>query len=259
MNNEIKMMIQKVDRYKNIAFDEEVLRRLATSGIFPPNDDALLEHMSNLIVYSQNAKSALVTAVINSGALKKALCNFRLEEVVKLNPCDVIDNHWHEIKGIRQQTKIFQIIMLARKIYGDKSISSLLTVTKIPKVLSTKDDVNTFWQEFDTLKGHFNTLKLPFFRETTSLLHLLVSLGYDCVKPDSAVMKAAKSMNIISSESDEKNLSNAKKIQKVVATIQQYSILNGRKLPPSVLDLYFIVCGGQTDAKKYVSSEYYSN
>ncbi len=38
------------------------------------------------------------------------------------------------------------------------------------------------------MKNH----KVSFFGSNTSLLHLLLEIGYDCAKPDLVVMKVAK-------------------------------------------------------------------
>ena len=252
MENSIGRLVKKVNKFKNSKFDAEIERRIDAGKVQISDANKLLEHLSNLIAYSQQAQSTKVTDVIDSGSLQEAFCNFDIAKVAKLNPCDVVDTHWNNIKGIRQQTKIFQIIMLARRLRSNESISKLLLSSKIPKELHNLEDYNTFWQEFRILKSELKDTQVPFFRETTSLLHLLVSLGHDCVKPDSAVMKAAIDMGMVSKRSGENNL------VKVVQTIQNYSIENSRALPPPALDLYFLVCGGQTDAQKYVSSQYYN-
>ena len=250
-NQNITNLIDRVNEFKNTSFDDEMSRRLNLDSSSLIDSSNLLEHLSYLIAYSQQAKSSSVQAVIKDGALRKALQNFETAKVAQLNPCDVVEEHWAEIKGIRQQTKIFQIVMLARKLNSDNSIAKLLLESQIPKELHTSDDLEIFWKEFRALKKKLKSSQIPFFRETTSLLHLLVTFSYDCAKPDSAVMTAAKSIKIVSSMTGERNLVN------VVKSIQQYSIDTNRKLPPHVLDLYFLVCGGQSGAIKYVDKEYY--
>ena len=91
--------------------------------------------------------------------------------------------------------------------------------------------------------------KIPFFQSTTSLLHLLLDLGYDCVKPDLLVMKVAKKLNIVDSVVGNKNF------RKTVRLIQEYAI--DRKIRPSVVDFYFLIDEGQMGARKFVKPEFY--
>ena len=74
-------------------------------------------------------------------------------------------------------------------------------------------------------------------------------MGYDCVKPDLVIMKVAKKIGMIEKQSGEKNLT------KAVKMIQEYSL--SRNIRPPVIDLYFLIDGGQAGAKKFVKKEYY--
>jgi hypothetical protein len=96
-----------------------------------------------------------------------------------------------------------------------------------------------------TLKNN----KIPFFQSTTSLLHFLLDIGYDCVKPDLVVMKVAKKLNIVDSETGDRNF------RKTVRLIQEYSV--DRKIRPSIVDFYFLIDEGQMSAKKFVKPEFY--
>ena len=213
------------------------------------NDNEILRILSYLIAYSQNANSEAVNSVLASGEFDKAFKNFNIEDVIKLNPCDIADNHWSSIKGIRQQAKLFHIVSLARKINNIVSFAEILNQTNIPKIIKTKEDIQLFWLGFDILLRKLKDNKIPFFQSTTSLLHFLLDIGYDCVKPDLVVMKVAKKLNIVDSESGDKNL------RYTVRCIQEYSI--DRNIRPSVIDLYFLIEEGQFGAKKYVSQEFY--
>ncbi|MEP5727728.1 MAG: hypothetical protein ABJ311_15060, partial [Erythrobacter sp.] len=177
MKSNINNLVAKVDKFSNHLFEEEVSRRRQYVVVDVNNAEKLLEHLSYLIAYSQNAKSDSVRVVIDNGSLSKALCDFRLQDVVALNPCDVIEEHWEHLKGIRQQTKIFQIVMLARKLNSNEKLSENLTKPKIPKELHHIDDIEHFWTAFNLLKKELKLLGVPFFREATSLLHYLNSLG----------------------------------------------------------------------------------
>jgi hypothetical protein len=247
----INQMIEAVDKHKLELFDEHFKRRNNEIEVSLSDHNTLLRHLVILVVYSQQAQSKAVGNVIESGALDKAFANFDAKNVSRLNPCDVVEEHWQYIKGIRQQTKIFQIVMLARKI---PEVGNLLINSSIPKHITCGDELNAFWAGFKVLKKGFQNARIPFFRETTSLLHLLTSLGYDCIKPDSAVLKAARKLGFLSSDRP-----GDKDLVEVVKTIQSYSIHMNRAKPPPVLDLYLLVHGKQTEAADFVSDEYYNN
>ncbi len=57
--------------------------------------------------------------------------------------------------------------------------------------MKSQTDIPIFWAAFDGLRARLIERDFPFVKERTSLLHLLMELGYDCAKPDSAVLKAA--------------------------------------------------------------------
>ncbi|HGS5148050.1 TPA: hypothetical protein ACMDT9_003945 [Vibrio parahaemolyticus] len=247
----IDTMIELIERYKLPKFDEQFKLRINESQIDIADHNALLRHLVILIVYSQQAQSKIVGEVIESGSLDNAFLKFNVEEVSKLNPCDVVQEHWQKIQGIRQQTKVFHIVMLSRKI---SEVSKTLLESPIPKKINTKNDLDKFWVEFKKIKSEFIRVGVPFFRETTSLLHLLTSLGYDCIKPDSAVLKAARKLKFLS-----KDRPSDKDLIDVVKVIQSYSLRTKRIKPPAVLDLYLLVHGKQTEAKEFVSNEYYQN
>lgn len=247
----INQMIELVDKHKLEIFDEHFKRPLKENEVNVSEHNTLLRHLVILVVYSQQAQSKAVGKVIESGALDDAFAKFDANNVSKLNPCDVVENHWQHIKGIRQQTKVFQIVMLSRKI---PVVSNLLINANIPKHITCSDELIAFWSGFKTLKDEFKSASIPFFRETTSLLHLLTSLGYDCIKPDSAVLKAARKLGFLSSDRPRD-----KELVEVVKTIQSYSIHKNREKPPPALDLYLLVHGKQTEAAEFVSDEYYKN
>lgn len=91
--------------------------------------------------------------------------------------------------------------------------------------------------------------KIPFFQSTTSLLHFLLDIGYDCMKPDLVVIKVAKKLNIVDNETGDKNF------RKTVRFIQEYSV--DRQIRPSIVDFYFLINEGQMGAKKFVNPDFY--
>jgi 3-methyladenine DNA glycosylase Tag len=230
-------------------FSEEKNKRQNKIVSVIPNDNEILKTLSHLIAYSQNSNSEIVEQVLKSGKFDNAFKGFNIEEVVQLNPCDIADEHWNAIKGIRQQAKLFHIISLSRKIKKIGSFSNILNQTNIPEKINSERDIEKFWIGFDQLLATLKDNKIPFFQSTTSLLHFLLEIGYDCVKPDLVVMKVAKKLNIVENETGDKNF------RKTVRFIQEYSI--DRKIKPSVVDFYFLINGGQMGAKKYVTTEFY--
>jgi hypothetical protein len=249
--NDIDKLIETVDRFRvESLFNKEKSRRQKKRVTPLLDDNEILKTFSHLIAYSQNANSALVERVLKSGKFDEAFENFNIDKVIKLNPCDIADNYWSSIRGIRQQAKLFHIVSLARKIKVIGSIANILNETNIPKTIKSQNDIEEFWIGFNKLLATLKTNKVPFFQSTTSLLHFLLHIGYDCVKPDLVVMKVAKKLNIVDSKTGERNF------RKAVKFIQEYSI--SRKVRPSIVDFYFLVDEGQIGARKFVAKEFYT-
>ena len=248
---QIDNIIKKVDKYKiEPIFSIEKKARNSRKVADELSESKIIEIFTTLIAYSQNANSILVEEIIKKGIFKVIFADFDIDEIVKMNPCDLADNYWEKISGIRQQAKLFHIVSLARKIKKIGSFNELLTLTEIPKVIKTEKDIDDFWIGFKKLKKVMEINKVPFFRSTTSLLHFLLETGYDCVKPDLVIMKVSRKIGIVDKESGDRNLI------KTVRTIQEYSI--DRKIRPSIIDLYFLIDEGQLGAKKFVKNEFYN-
>lgn len=247
---EIDKILETVNLFKAEPFfsDEKNKRQSKIVSIIPSNNE-ILKTLSYLIAYSQNSNSEIVEKVLKSGKFDKAFNDFKIDEVVKLNPCDIADNHWNSIKGIKQQAKLFHIVSLARKIKNIGSFADILNQTNIPKSIKTHNDISEFWNGFDQLLTTLKDNKILFFQSTTSLLHFLLDIGYDCVKPDLVVMKVAKKLNIVDNETGDKNF------RKTIKFIQEYSV--DRPIRPSIIDFYFLIDEGQMGAKKFVRPEFY--
>ena len=54
----------------------------------------------------------------------------------------------------------------------------------VPKELHDENDINNFWKQFDIVLTEFQRLDMPYYKNITTLLHLLLHLGLRCVKPD---------------------------------------------------------------------------
>lgn len=85
---------------------------------------------------------------------------------------------------------------------------------------------------------------MPFMGNITTLLHMLLEMGYDCIKPDRILLKFANEVGI----------SNKKRFVRV---LQEYSLY--KNIKPSIVDLYLLIYGGQLSAKHFVKPEYYIN
>ena len=249
---QIDQLMQNIDQFKcePLFTDERNKRQNKTFSLFS-GENEILKKLSHLIAYSQNANSEIVEQVLKSGYFDAAFHNFEIDEVVKLNPCDIADEHWSSIQGIRQQAKLFHIVSLARKIKNIGSFTEILNENQIPKTIDNESDIAQFWTGFDQLLKILKNNKIPFFQSTTSLLHLLLDLGYDCVKPDLVVMKVGKKLNIVD------NILGDKNFRKTVRFIQEYAI--DRKIRPSVVDFYFLIDEGQMGARKFVTENFYQS
>ena len=246
----IDLLIETIDNYKNEPnFSIEKSRRQNKIVSDFNDDNEILKMFAYLIAYSQNANSELVEQILKSGNYDKAFENFEIDKVVKLNPCDIADDYWESIKGVRQQGKLFHIVTLARKIKNIGSFYKLLNEINIPKDIKTEADIVNFWNGFNKLQKTLTENKIPFFQSTTSLLHFLLESGYDCVKPDLVVMKVAKKLKFVEEETGDKNF------RKAVQTIQEYSL--NRNIRPTIVDYYFLIDEAQRGAKKYVKEEFY--
>ncbi len=246
----IDKIIIRIDQFKNKeTFQPEYDLRNNKEATTDLTNQKLFEIFVHLIAFSQSSKSNLVEKIIDSGIFKEIFANFEIDKVAKMNPCDLADKYWTKILGIRQQAKLFHLVTLARKMKSIGDFSALLADTGIPKKIKNSDDITLFWTGFKKLQKIMEMNKVPFFRSTTSLLHLLMHLGYDCIKPDLVVMKVAKKIGIVERETGNKNL-----IQ-TVRIVQEYSII--KKIRPPIVDLYFLIDEAQLGAMKFVDSSFY--
>ena len=138
--------------------------------------------------------------------------------------------------------KVANVLLAIEQEYG--SFMQMLNSFAVPRQLHSQADIELFWRSFGRLKAQLVQYGMPYFASTTSLLHLLLSLGYDCVKPDSAVQKAARQIGVVSSTTGDENL------VKIVRTLQEYAVARG--IRTSVVDFYFLVYAGQSWGRGFV-------
>lgn len=249
--SKIDLIIETINAYViEPDFSKEVSNRNNRKAPKELTDQKLLEIFTILIAFSGQAPSDKVQLLIDEKIFNEIFEDFDVTKVASLNPCDLVDKHWDKITSVRYQTKLFQIVMFARRIIKIGSLSLLLTQSEIPKSLKSKNDIEKFWKGFDTLQRKLEQFKISYLKETTTLLHYLLDTGYDCAKPDSVVMKVAQKIGIVDSNKGDTNF------RKTVRTIQEYCV--DRKLRPSIVDLYFLIEEEQKAAKKYVRSDFYN-
>lgn len=239
-------IIIEVDKYKIDPGFSEVINKRQTKPITEfKTDRELLKSFAHIIAYS-HSNSKRVEDLLATGKFDEAFQDFDIDKVVIMNPCDLAERDWSNIKAIQQQVKLFHIVNLARRLKSISRTKAPLFQTfndlTLPKSISTVQDISTFWKGFDDLQKKLKAYNIPFLHSTTSLLHFLMHNGYDCVKPDLVVMKFFNGLNIV----DEK---------KAVKIIQEYCVYSKKK--PSVVDFYLLIKGRQKSVEKYVKKEFY--
>lgn len=241
-------IILRIQRYKiEPLLSEEIADRERRKPEKLKTDDDFLRAITILITFSQNARSDKVQNIWkNTDYFEQAFCRFNIDAVANLDPQKIIMNYWEKIKIIRFKKKIDSIIGCAQSIkeisrkHG--SFSNFFQEIAIPIRIKNREDINIFWLGFNRLLREFKEIKMPFLGNVTTLLHLLLDMGYDCVKPDIILLKFSNEIGI----TDKK---------KFVRALQEYSLL--RNIRPSLVDLYLLIYGKQLGAKHFVNPEYY--
>lgn len=258
--NRIDDIIAGVKAYQTPALATDIAIRTKWSPDLDISDSDILKNCIELIAYSQQAQALRVTRLIETGIFNKVFLNFNIQEVANLQHEQVRAQYWDQIGSIRFPQKLEAMIGCAqalRRIEKDyPSFMSYLRASKLPVKLQTQSDIDAFWREFISVQQYLKQKQMPFFNNLTSLCHFLMSLGYACIKPDSAVMGAAVKLGILSpgGNPDKPTYTDVKR-KKVVEMMQWYSI--SRDLNIRVIDGYLLIYGGQTGARELVKSEFY--
>ena len=253
---------------KEPEFSNELKKREERTPGLLGDDNETLRHLARLIAYSQNADSGLVNGMLAANTFDQVFESFDVSKVAKMdkniivnkywikkNECSV-NTKWNQLTVIRQQGKIDSVIRCAISLQSIRvkhgSFVNLLSNSGIPLKLFSKTDIEIFWGRVDNLKKELTELEMPFYKNTTSLLHLLLHIGYPCLKPDLVVMKEAKKFGAVDCDSDK----TSRNLKKAITFFQYYSI--SRNINPTVLDFYLLVDGGQQWAKGYIDQNYHS-
>jgi hypothetical protein len=239
-------------------FSQAVTERINRTPDLGLVDDAILKRFIKLIAYSNNARADVVGRIVRSGIFDRIFRHYDVQEVADLEPTYVIQEYWPQIKGIRFQSKVGRMINCAKRLLDIQSehgsFMRYLTKQNIPTRIHTMTDLDSFWNGFDAAIADLRAIRMPYFQNLTSLCHLLLDLGYDCAKPDSVIMKAAVDLQIVSPPRKKGSFTD-REHREVVRLIQIYAMCRGIRVP--VVDLYFLIHGGQTNAARFVQSTYY--
>lgn len=249
----IDAIIATIDKHRCEPFlSNEIKHRNERRPSMEQGTNALFGSICEVIAYSGGAKSALVEPVIRDGLLKEAFAGYDVEVAVSVNPLDVIEKHWKHISPIRKKTKVFHALLVARAL-SDKGggMSSSVSKAQIPAQIESIEDIDRFWLSLKALRRNLIENEVPYVGALTSLLHLLLDMGYDCAKPDSGVLKAAAKLGIVRPREDAEKFKDAD-LELTIRELQRYSL--ARKIRPPVGDM--LIEGGQTWARQYVDDSY---
>jgi 3-methyladenine DNA glycosylase Tag len=250
----IDEMIARIEGFKVIPnFDEFVRMREVRIADFSLDDDKILELMIELIAYSNQARADRIDILIDRGTFAKPFRDYSVKQVVAQSAESIIREHWREMSAIRFKYKVQSIIDCATFLSSNQqrygSFMEYLRRTGLPLRLESAQDIGAFWGTFDQIRADFEKWRVPYFRNFISLCYLLMELGFDCTKPDSAVMTAAVTLGIVpdppTQKKDPSKLGTHPEasLRKTVETIQSYAVVRKKCTP--VIDMYFLILGSR--------------
>jgi hypothetical protein len=212
-----------------------------------------------MIAFSNSAPAKTVRAIFDRGAFDAIFGAYNPQVAAQLQAEIILKNYWHSITGIRFKSKVVRMIQCAQALVEIQkqhgSFLSYLKIYRIPIQINVEEDLVQFWSGFAALRKDLRARKMPYLGNFTSLCHLFLELGYDCAKPDSAVMKAANVLGWISQE--KRGYIYPESVRRsVVECMQRYGIV--RQIRVSVVDLYLLIHGQQTGARHYIQPDYYN-
>lgn len=249
------------------AFSINVKRRSADTGLpSDVTDEYILKRMISLIAFSQQVKSQLIKKMEESGVFERIFASYSPTDVALLDPEELRETYWdnpskpqERLAPLRFPSKLYSMVGCANgllKIASHHgSFMQFIASHQYPNRIDSPDKQKMFWQSFDATRSYLEKIGFPFFGEFTSLCHLLQDIGLDSAKPDSRVMGVAERLGVIGTTT-KKGQRPLKERKEVVKIMQMYSAHRGIKTP--VVDLYFLIYGGQTEAREFVQPAFYS-
>lgn len=254
--NEIYRKIQDIEKRiltfkKEPHFQIEINNRNSRVRAKDLSKNDILEIFASIVAFSQEANSAFVRdKLILTGDFKRIFKDFSVELVSQLDYESFMNSEWLKpLTYIGKKKKINKIIDFANKIKQDEELFEILRHPKIPSLIKREEQIQEFWRSLYVLQSILKEKEIAFLGSTTSLLHYLLEIGYDCIKPDSAVMEVANKIGIVENTKGDKNHKRA------IDFLLLYAVRHN--LRPSILDLYFLIAKPQEGAKQYVHPEFY--
>ena len=211
-----------------------------------PTDHKIMRHICIAIAYSQGARSAQISLLIETPVFSSAFAGFDPIALAERNPNDILKKYWMRLGHFRFKSKIRQIVQCARALNGiirdHGSFARYIKKFQIPQRIRTSKGLDQFWWQFDVLQEDLQRCEMPFFPATTSLLQLLLDLDFDSVKPDLIIMRLARRLGIVKRETGDRSL------RQCVRFLQEYSIKNSCRA--AELDWVMLAFGGQSGASR---------
>jgi hypothetical protein len=245
----IRRIVAHIDTFrKEPNFTAELLARQHRVVAPLVSNAEVLRNLAQIIAFA-HANSSRVKAMIDGSKYDAIWLDYDVDKVAALNPCDVVEEHWEAtLSPIMNGGKAYFIVMAARAIQRVGAVATLFNDCGIPARLYNSDDIDAFWTGFAKLHKQMKQHGIPYLSSITSLSHLLLHLGYDCVKPDAIVMGVAQKLSIVAETKKDTSL------KKVARTLQEYALEHG--IRPSEIDMYFLIQGRQSDAMNWVSDDF---
>ena len=251
----LDLICQEYDRHSNRLGQQELRHHSRKRPIPLPDNNEMMRRFAVAISYSQGSQSKLVSQLIEREVFSNAFDAFNFEKLANRDPELIRKRYWKDLGYLRFRKKIDRIIQCAKvlevivKSHG--TFGNYLRSFRVPRRIQSVEHINTFWEGFVDLKKDLKARKMPFFNQTTSLLQLLLDLDYDSAKPDLIVMRLARRIGIVDSETGESNLI------KTVKEFQKYAVDRGIRL--SAVDLCVLSFGGQTSARELLNVRFCPN
>ncbi len=257
---DIDVLVARVHQYQTQAFSTEIRNRQSLTPNFNLPDEEILRNCVELIAYSQQAQATLVEQLIGTGIFSRIFRGYDVGVVAHLDPHQLIDQHWGSIGALRFRSKITSMVACARALLAIRqqhpSFMAYLKSTNLLTAIRSQQDIAEFWTEFQAVQAYLHQIGMPFFHNLTSLCHLLMTLGFDCAKPDKVVMTVAVDLHIVPPRKNPKQPTFTDRERRhVIETLQVYGLCRGMRVP--AVDLYLLICGGQTGTLQYVFPQFY--
>lgn len=234
-------------------FSAEVTRRENNVARPFTSENEIFDAYAQVISLSNGSKSELVETIIKNGKLAAAIHSYDVEKMAQANPCDLIDASWADLgAALRRKSKLLQLTLAARAIVRSGGLMKVFNQAQLPIRVQSVADIDQFWKGLNLLRLKMVELDMPYLKAHTSLLHFLLHTGYDCGKPDSAVMGVASKWGMARGKTPKAQEND---LLAVVRMMQEYGVARG--IRPPLIDFYMLIEGHQSWASKHVKASYY--